>query len=377
MSSQPIESLDKNTISQQSSLLRTASPATSISNLSSQGSTLSTVHKVGNVGRERESRDVAITNGGQDTRLSNQPSTARDRPTSAPKRMLNGEVKSATGGQITSPVDERKFSRRPSRESQAAEVGHLQLIYALLLTVSQLKDRLAFAKYKLDHGYQDLRIADVEAITSQQGSPVSANSDPRNASPRKHHALHPSTSYGSKSTAQSPQYSQSQQNHPGPRSAQLPSSYDDFWNSQSQNRPPILAPPADLRPRNMYQSHDPLRSPPNLHPLAAPTTPQRRPQINVRSPSEQRACEADAVEALAFMSSPNNSGYYPKIGQGLSGSPTRSQSQNKATATQPAKLSTSQDSQPPAKRPMTQQEQDRSIDSRLDAMSDDSDEDDR
>ena len=122
MSSQPLESLDKNTVSQHSSLLRTASPATSVSARASQENTLSPVRESGTVRKGQDLHDVTITHGGQGTRLSSQPSTARNRPTSAPKRMLNGEVKSAANSQVTSPVDERSVSRRSSRESQAAEV---------------------------------------------------------------------------------------------------------------------------------------------------------------------------------------------------------------------------------------------------------------
>ena len=178
-----------------------------------------------------------------------------------------------------------------------------------------------------------MKFSDIEQLTSQHGSPVSANSyiptethhspikarkSPRSAdsTPRvnKHIQMSP------------PQPLPFPQRSPKPLSRgsatiTVPSSYEAFWSSQSNSQTrlqlpakPSLAPPADIQIRNPARSTDSIRAPPppSLLMPHQPSTPQRRRAGigTLRSPSEQAASEAEAVEVLAFMSSPNNSGYY-------------------------------------------------------------------
>lgn len=99
-------------------------------------------------------------------------------------------------------------------------------------------------------------------------------------------------------------------------------------NGLSSAQPPRrgLAPPADI------VSGGRRRPSPNE---LAPLNDLRRtirPTSNQRTPSQNAAMEADAVETLLFMASPNNSGYHP---------PSQSSQVSSLRATQPLSAMTS------------------------------------
>ena len=161
----------------------------------------------------------------------------------------------------------------------------------------------------------------------------------------------------------------------------VPQSYEDFWNNRSHPRVPVLAPPVNLQARASNEAQTPTnrQPPPPLQTLAAaPTTPRRVPRTGLRSPSEQAASEAEAAEVLTFLSSPNNSGYYPGNGNNVpNGSPLRPSmpqqfgSAANGKARNPASSSTA--APKATARAMSSQD----IDRCLDAMSDSEDEGDR
>ena len=84
--------------------------------------------------------------------------------------------------------------------------------------------------------------------------------------------------------------------------------------SQTQNPQRSLAPAADIRRspvKNRPQQPNPGTA--NLG-LSIPSTPPRRqpqPKLKQRTPSQNAAMEADAIEGLLFMSSPGNTAHHP------------------------------------------------------------------
>ena len=137
MSSQTQDQNDKGS-SQPSNLLRAATPATSVSNVSSQEQMLSPRNDFSISGNEN-----LYHNG---PAIGRQPATSRDRPTSAPKRMLNGDIKSSTSSHAASPVDSQLQSRRSSRESQASDVCRELPLRLRLANVCTAEDSSAIRK---------------------------------------------------------------------------------------------------------------------------------------------------------------------------------------------------------------------------------------
>ena len=196
---------------------------------------------------------------------------------------------------------------------------------------------------KVQNGWQDQSLSELENLASQQASPMSAASEKRRSfqlspkgeaqSPRS--SGRPLGSSSDQHVLTSPRkrvsskehYSGSPENPLGSASSSQASTYEAFWRehsntnassrlppsqTQQQQVGPSLAPPVDIRPRTHWQQgFSAGRQPPPLQIGSHPSTPQRRPNTATRTPSQQAAVEKDAVETLLFMSSPGNSGYHP------------------------------------------------------------------
>ncbi|KAL9104034.1 MAG: hypothetical protein Q9163_000973 [Psora crenata] len=201
---------------------------------------------------------------------------------------------------------------------------------------------------KVQHGWQGHNISELEQMTSQQGSPVSAASDRRSddiyfgQSPAR---TQPNSNYHNlrmSPKATSPAQSSLQEamgEPPASATSSQAGTYESFWREHSgtatsrmppqmaHNKPssgPTLAPPVDILPGNRLppssetaaNRRQPARLRTNNLPQPsanAPSTPQRRrPVTGMRTPSQQAAVEKDAVESLLFMSSPGNSAYNPR-----------------------------------------------------------------
>lgn len=210
----------------------------------------------------------------------------------------------------------------------------------------QLKTRLSYAMLKVQNGWQDQSLSELENLAPQQASPMSPASDKKRAfyyspsgelhSPRS--SGRPLGSSSDQHFLTSPrkrvsppeQYPGSPGNPRGSASSSQASTYEAFWREHSNTNTsrlplsqtqtlagPSLAPPVDIQPKTHWQQgRSPMRQPPPLQIGSHPSTPQRRPNTATRTPSQQAAVEKDAVETLLFMSSPGNSGYHPHTSTG-------------------------------------------------------------
>lgn len=206
---------------------------------------------------------------------------------------------------------------------------------------------------KVQNGRQSHNINDLENLTSNQGSPISAASERRRShvlqvasnraadfSPSMQSSLPLSgiTDYGSTLPQKAvwnevnADYRDRGKNDRGP-SSHIGAAYDSFWReheastaptaAQPRSLPaegPSLAPPVDILPRNSRLPDTNAQPSPavcmsNLPKSSnrlCPKTPSPKKPPKLRTPSQQAAVEKDAVESLLFMSSPNNSGYHPR-----------------------------------------------------------------
>ena len=179
---------------------------------------------------------------------------------------------------------------------------------------------------KVQNGWQSNTLEEVESLALQHGSPRSAAS----------------TAFGSKPTFQSPsvemranlrrQWSESSdettstrhiQPGDGPGSQHSVPSGQTFASNAITQR--ALAPPADIVPAAAARRRP--ASSMKQSTIAVPSTPPRLQTATAkRTPSQNAAMEADAIETLLFMSSPGNSGYHPaNPAAGSQQSPLRSQ----------------------------------------------------
>ena len=201
---------------------------------------------------------------------------------------------------------------------------------------------------KVQNGWQSHNISELESITSNQASPISAVSDAH--WPYKRHIQNKPAADAStfmqlsEGAAAAPNYA-----HHSPRNSainierisehrqhadfdassraiKVGAAYESFWRDHEASgvsRPietlsvgPSLAPPADIVTRAPRRSDATKKQPPqlrtnNLGTTSTPVTPQAKRQSKIRTPSQQAEVEKDAVETLLFMSSPGNSGNYP------------------------------------------------------------------
>ena len=211
---------------------------------------------------------------------------------------------------------------------------------------------------KVRHGWESQNIRELENLTSNQVSPISAVSEHRPlhavpftsdislySPPIMQQDSHdpPALTYGNASPRQAifdaacRKQEEGQTNHVRP-SPQIGAGYESFWREHKGDSAPTampnrpsLAPPVDLLPLDARNSDFASRRPPALstndigNPKSQPLlrTPSPKKSSQMRTASQQAAVEKDVVETLLFMSSPVNSGYYPPSLP--SGTPLRSE----------------------------------------------------
>lgn len=230
------------------------------------------------------------------------------------KRLANGDVKDSRDTTSQSPkhthMGHSRNTSTVSTTSNAAmlEVGRSLLIPKCSFTNSnqlsqQLRTRLTYAMIKVQHGWQNRSLDEVESLAS-----ASPRSTTFNHYSENRHLLSPRAAMSAHLT-QAHSDTSSDSAHSQPIQSQ----------SQTQNRsntilmspPPSrkgLAPPANIisRPPQSRRRHTPNMSI-NTSPAKQPS-PSIRPAAAQRTPSQNAVLEADAVETLLFMASPHNSG---------------------------------------------------------------------
>jgi len=158
----------------------------------------------------------------------------------------------------------------------------------------QLRTRLTYAMVKLQNGWQDRSLDEIESLASQSPRSTTFNlyPDTRNfVSPRV--AMSTRLERRNSNSSSDSELSYVQQTRPTPGLMSPPSSRAG------------LAPPANIVSRSTHHRRRPT---PNMH-VKTGTKPVNRPTVTQRTPSQNAAMEADAVETLLFMASPNNSGH--------------------------------------------------------------------
>lgn len=191
---------------------------------------------------------------------------------------------------------------------------------------------------KVQNGWQTRSLDELESIAS--------------ASPRSHASPFQGLGRGSPSSPRGPPISKmtrkwsdsssSESSLTGPRST-LPSVTS---NTLKPNGHRSLAPPADIVPSSRRRPtpneaawHGLSTSQPHSQSLSSQSRPSSQ-----RTPSQNAAMEADAVETLLFMASPSNSGYHASTSQASQESNLRSTLTNWSAQTSPLRTQFSQTS---------------------------------
>ncbi|EXJ70493.1 uncharacterized protein A1O5_06562 [Cladophialophora psammophila CBS 110553] len=167
----------------------------------------------------------------------------------------------------------------------------------------QLRTKLKYAMVKVQNGWQTRSLDEVESLASQ--SPRSTVSGFHHL--QEQHLLSPRTAMSRKYQRQSSE-SESSDSTVALESRGLVS----MVGSPSATSRRALAPPADIVPgsRRRPTPNAAVQSVNGVH-VQSRNVHSSRPHTNQRTPSQNAAMEADAVETLLFMASPNNSGYNP------------------------------------------------------------------
>jgi hypothetical protein len=252
--------------------------------------------------------EPATTSSFQPIRQSRSPSTSGSlsEGTNGVKRTASGQVKISQPTDAGHPTTDARHVRASSSLSAAStsnvtEVCPAQLSISApkLSTVQigqQLRTRLKYAMVKVQHGWQTRSLDELESIAS--------------ASPRSHASpFNQTRSPYSKMTRKWSDSSSSESSLTGPRST-LPSTLPTTTTTKP-NGYRSLAPPADIIPGSRRR---PTPNEAAWHAISTHSQPllssKTRPSSQ-RTPSQNAAMEADAVETLLFMASPSNSGYHP------------------------------------------------------------------
>lgn len=225
-----------------------------------------------------------------------QPVTGQASPQSVAgkKRTANGEVKAipAEAPKLTSSGHSRATSNVTMMDADNkvsrphTDVGQIS---------QQLRTRLTYAMVKVQNGWQNRSLDEVESLAS--------------ASPRSTTFNH----YSDNNRLLSPRVALSahlQRQDSNSSSGSDKSQQQQVRGQAALMSPPSskkgLAPPANIVSRQVQQRR---RRTPNMQVNTAPPQLSARPPIKHRTPSQTAGMEADAVETLLFMASPNNSGH--------------------------------------------------------------------
>ncbi|EXJ64478.1 hypothetical protein A1O7_00814 [Cladophialophora yegresii CBS 114405] len=213
------------------------------------------------------------------------------------KRTASGEVKRASVNgleEVLAKTSGARHAHTSSTISNGSKGNVLELS-------QQLRTKLKYAMVKVQNGWQTRSLDEVESLASQ--SPRSTVSGFQQL--HDHQVLSPRTAMSRKYQRESSESDSSD------TTGALESRSLVTESPQVPSRR-ALAPPVDIVPGSRRRptpnaayhavngSHMQSRA---LH--------SRRPPTSQRTPSQNAAMEADAVETLLFMASPNNSGYNP------------------------------------------------------------------
>ena len=215
------------------------------------------------------------------------------------KRLANGEVKIA--GSEASSLTNTGHSRNTSTASNASnstivEVGRSRsaqrLTTDLVQLSQQLRTRLTYAMIKVQNGWQHRSLDEVESLASASPRSTTFNHYSDNA-----HLLSPRAVLTAQLARHNSDSSSNSDSQPPPRR-------DPILMSPPSSRK-ALAPPANIISRATQQQR--RRPTPNVQ-VQIVSQSASRPTVKHRTPSQNAAMEADAVETLLFMASPNHSG---------------------------------------------------------------------
>ncbi|RMZ84993.1 hypothetical protein DV738_g327, partial [Chaetothyriales sp. CBS 135597] len=293
------------------------------------------------------------------------PSSSSQQGLAGRKRTATGDLKIAppATGQPPSGTSSRPGPRH-ARTSSTFSNGSSSVTEIS----AQLRTRLKHAMIKVQNGWTMRSLEELEST---------ATDSPRSTvSGFQHAAGHVASPQGGANPPFYRKWSDSTSSESNP-SDPLASTH--YANSRAAPAQPTngfstrsLAPPADIRPgsRRRPSPNDAFA----VQDLAA--SPSVRPSTSRRTPSQNAAMEADAVETLLFMASPNNSGYHPashdsslRSTLNLQTSPLRTRF-SQISASSPKRVSFQDYAAPPLFKTREAQ-----IDHLLDTMPDDSDDD--
>ncbi|KIW35374.1 uncharacterized protein PV07_02072 [Cladophialophora immunda] len=248
---------------------------------------------------ERLNGETAQVEGGKREKTDSTSQSPPPNTSSGIKRTASGEVKRASVDAVEDGIPRPNgigHAHTSSTVSNQTKGNVLELS-------QQLRTKLKYAMVKVQNGWQARSLDEVESLASQ--SPRSTVSGFQNLHDQQ--LLSPRTAMSRKYQRESSE-SESSDSTVALESRGL---------VNMVGSPPVpsrraLAPPADIvpgsrrrpTPNAVFQSVNGIHAQTrNLH--------SSRPHTNQRTPSQNAAMEADAVETLLFMASPNNSGYNP------------------------------------------------------------------
>ncbi|EXJ95651.1 hypothetical protein A1O1_00773 [Capronia coronata CBS 617.96] len=234
---------------------------------------------------------------------------------SGTKRTASGQVKRASvngiGDVITKSMDATTHSRTSSMTSNGPNAHVLELS-------QQLRTKLKYAMIKVQNGWQSRSLDEVESLASQSPrSTVSGFHQPNND---PYTILSPKTAMMSRKQYQRESSESDSSDSNVALEARGLIMANAAGSPSTATRHRSLAPPVDIMPGSASTSR--RRPTPNtgyhhasqVRSHAKDTSSSlhaSRPHTSQRTPSQNAAMEADAVETLLFMASPNNSGYNP------------------------------------------------------------------
>ncbi|KAL2404584.1 hypothetical protein ABEF93_006105 [Exophiala dermatitidis] len=332
----------------------TTPPTSAISALSSQGGT-------GDSGTSRKLEDkqdlgdAVPKDEGQQSHTREQPprssSTSQSPPpdsVSGTKRTASGQIKRSSVNGIGEVMAKSGMGSSHSRTSSMTSNG----TNANVVEISQqLRTKLKYAMLKVQNGWQSRSLDEVESLASQSPrSTVSGFQQYNNSNDPQSTLLSPKTAMARKLYRNHSETSESDSSDNTTAEARgLTSPAGRSYDAPAAGRR-ALAPPVDIVPGGGSGAGSRRRPTPNgSYNHSNGTMRPPRPINSQRTPSQNAAMEADAVETLLFMASPNNSGYNPHASQESSlrpaeGPPPPSQSQPPSNLTSPLRTQFSQTS---------------------------------
>ncbi|CZT19971.1 uncharacterized protein RCC_05828 [Ramularia collo-cygni] len=219
------------------------------------------------------------------------------------KRTANGHVKNAPSLGSNYPIDQR--SRRESTASSGSRAGEL---------AASLKERLGYAFLKVQHGWEHKSLNEVEHLAARARN---------NRASMTQVESRPNTSRLSNGAANLSMYDRiyntGAQDVSAPPSKRHSGTYHMQYSQPQQPYQPSLQPALDIRPGSSQQSHiqfsssqpggynstamSPPRTPSSDHPRRPPT---------IRTETQTKAAEQEALQALWQLGSPHNSQHPPQ-----------------------------------------------------------------